>query len=360
MYDFVEERARDGILHGEMEHLQGIELTDDVVWAVIEAAPDAVLLVDSDGRIALANRQVETLFGYDRVELVGAAVEVLVPDDVREMHVDLRRRYQANPVTRPMGVGRELLGRRRDGSLLPVEISLSPVSAADEVLTIAVVRDVTERVQAQEQLLDAGRQLALLEDRERIARDLHDRVIQRLFATGLALQALATTTDDDALSTRLERAVDEVDESIRDLRTVIFGLARRTTRKSLRDEILALVTESSRALTFEPRVRFSGPIDTTVPKELWEHVIAALREMLSNIAKHAHATDVEIEVHAGDTLRLNVRDNGVGLPATRSGEGQGLRNLASRAESLGGGFAIEAAEPRGTVVHWEASLTPPR
>jgi PAS domain S-box-containing protein len=344
-----------------MEELQGFALTDDVMSAVLEAAPDAVLVVDSDGRIALANRQVETLFGYDRSDLVGELVEVLVPDEVRDAHVELRRQYQAHPRTRPMGAGRQLLGRRRDGSTLPVEISLSPVRAGGELLTIAVVRDVTDRVEAQQQLFDTGRQLALLEDRERIARDLHDRVIQRLFATGLALQAIATTAGDDAVSSRLERAVDEVDESIRDLRTVIFGLARRTVRKSLRDEVLALAAESSRALGFEPRARFSGPIDSTVPKELWEHVTAALREVLSNIARHAHASEVDIEVSVDDdALRLRVQDNGVGMPATLTGEGQGLRNLASRAAALGGGFAIEAAEPRGTVVEWEVSLTPPR
>jgi signal transduction histidine kinase len=248
--------------------------------------------------------------------------------------------------------------RRRDGLDVPVEmlVQFTPSLGDDPAVYVAVVRDVTEREHAQQQLLDTGRQLALLEDRERIGRDLHDRVIQRLFAAGLAMQAIATTTDDQQLVARLERAVYDVDESIRDLRTVIFGLARRTDRKGLRDEILTLVTESTRTLSFEPKVRFSGPVDSTVPKPLWEHVLAALREILSNVAKHAHATDVEIDVNVDDTLLLRVRDNGVGLPEVQSSEGQGLRNLASRAASLGGTFQASRNDPSGTTIEWAVPL----
>jgi two-component system, NarL family, sensor histidine kinase DevS len=336
--------------------LADLSLTDEVVSAVLEAAPDAVLLVDSAGRIVLANQQVETMFGYDRAELLGQSVDVLVPDAARGQHAQHRARYSAAPRTRAMGVGLQLAGRRRDGSLVPVDIALSPVRAEGETFTIAIVRDITERVEAQERLVDAGRQVALLEDRERIARDLHDRVIQRLFAAGLALQALATTTDDPELVARLERSVDDIDESIRDLRTVIFGLARRNARKGLRDAILALVVESSRALSFEPRVRFNGPVDSTVPQPLWEHALAALREILTNIAKHAHATEVDVDVDVDDMLRVRVVDNGVGIANVTSNTGEGLRNLESRARSLGGSFNAERGAASGTVVEWTVPL----
>jgi signal transduction histidine kinase len=248
--------------------------------------------------------------------------------------------------------------RRRDGEELPVEILVQYAKPAhdDPAVFVAVVRDVTERVQAQQQLLDTGRQLALLEDRERIARDLHDRVIQRLFAAGLGLQAMTAATDDTALVARIEQAVDDVDESIHDLRTVIFGLARRATRKGLRDDILALAVESSRALSFEPRVRFAGAVDASVSPSLAEHVVTALREILANVAKHAHAQHVEVDVQVDQTLQILVRDDGVGLPGTPAAEGQGLRNLASRAASLGGTFEATRAEPNGTIVRWEVPL----
>jgi signal transduction histidine kinase len=255
-----------------------------------------------------------------------------------------------------MGAGLELWGRRRDGSHVPVEIALSPVRSSDTLFTVAVIRDVTERNEAQHQLLASASQVALLEERERIARDLHDRVIQRLFAAGLALQAIATSTDDDALVSRLERVVDDVDESIRDLRTVIFGLARRASRKSLRDEMLAIATEARRSLSYEPRVRFRGAVDAIVPEPSWEHITSALREMLSNVARHAHATHVDIDVEVGDTFALCVRDDGVGMPAAPSGNGEGLRNLEQRAAALGGRFDITPARPNGTVARWEIPL----
>jgi signal transduction histidine kinase len=215
---------------------------------------------------------------------------------------------------------------------------------------------VTERAQSQELLFEHGRQIALLEDRERIARDLHDRVIQRLFASGLALQGIASSVADRQVVSRLERTVDEIDESIRDLRTVIFGLTRRTNRAGLRDAIVALVKEAGRALGFEPRARFHGPVDALVPEPVGEQLLAALREMLANVAKHAHASAVNIDVEAGDDLVLRVSDNGIGMPATPRHHGEGLPNLASRARALGGSFSIVADDGGGTTAEWRVPL----
>jgi signal transduction histidine kinase len=251
--------------------------------------------------------------------------------------------------------------RRRDGEDVPVEMVVQyDASSGDETaLFVAVVRDVTERVHAQEQLLDTGRQIALLEDRERIARDLHDRVIQRLFACGLSLQGIASSVDDDATVARLETTVDDIDESIRDLRTVIFGLMRRKTRSSIRDDVLGLANDAARSLSFEPRVRFDGPIDTTVPAKTTEHLLAALREMLANVAKHAKASRVDVDVIVGDVLLLRVADDGVGIPETPSRQGQGLSNLRSRAETLGGGFRVGCPAQGGTVAEWEVPIDGP-
>ncbi len=248
--------------------------------------------------------------------------------------------------------------RRRDGEDVPIEASVhyDTSSGEDAPLFVAVVRDITERVHAQQQLVDSGRQLALFEDRERIARDLHDRVIQRLFACGLSLQGLASSLDDDAAAARLEQTVDDIDESIRDLRTVIFGLTRRTSRSSIRDEVLGLAADAVRSLSFEPRVRFTGPIDTTVPSEVGEHLLAALQEALTNVAKHAHASHVDVDVIVADTLLMRVTDDGVGLPETPTPGGHGLRNLSSRAESLGGSFRAERRPQGGAVVTWEVPL----
>src|SRR5580692_539797 len=120
-----------------------------LVGQLLEAAPDAMVCVDGDGRIALVNAQTERLFGYGRAELIGQPVEMLVPDDVRDIHPAHRAAYVTDPRLRPMGAGMELAGRRRDGSTFPAEISLSAIDTDDGILITAAVRDVTERLEAQ-------------------------------------------------------------------------------------------------------------------------------------------------------------------------------------------------------------------
>src|SRR5437764_4815697 len=192
-----------------------------LVAAIVDGAPDGILIVDDAGRMVLANRRVEDLFGYHREELVGRSVEVLVPEEVRSAHAAQRSRYGAHPAARPMGAGLQLEGRRRDGSRLPVEISLSPVEAAGGRFTVAIVRDVSDRLRAEAELRTAHEELALLEEQERIARDLHDIVLQRIFATGLTLQAAALRLSDSDVRERIEEAVAELDTTIRDIRTAI-------------------------------------------------------------------------------------------------------------------------------------------
>jgi PAS domain S-box-containing protein len=191
--------------------------------AFVEAMPDGVVVTDSSGTIRLLNRRAEDLFGWARSDLLGQPVEQLLPPAARAEHIRHRADYAGAPSTRPMGAGLELEGLRRDGTTFPVEISLSPMPTADSMLVVAAVRDVTERRAVEERALVAERELAQLEDRERIARELHDTVIQRLFATGMALQSMASQVPADQ-APRLEQAVDDLDETIREVRTAIFGL----------------------------------------------------------------------------------------------------------------------------------------
>ncbi len=125
-----------------------VELTDTLLVGMLEAAPDAVVCVDADGRIVLVNAQTERLFGYGREELTGQLVEILVPDAIRAGHPVRRAGYVADPRPRQMGEGIELAGRKRDGSTFPAEISLSAIDAGEGILVMAAVRDVTERREA--------------------------------------------------------------------------------------------------------------------------------------------------------------------------------------------------------------------
>jgi signal transduction histidine kinase len=205
-------------------------------------------------------------------------------------------------------------------------------------------------------------ELALAEDRERIARDLHDTVIQRLFATGLSLQGSVALVRSDAARAveRIEAAVDDLDLTVKHIRSAIFGLeASRPSPDGLRDRVLGLCREAAGALGFEPRVLFDGPVDTTVPDDVAVELLATLREALTNVARHAHATRVEVEVLVlvGDQVVLRVIDDGVGAPGPDAPRGHGLANMAARATRQGGTFELRAGLPSGTVLEWRVPVT---
>lgn len=195
--------------------------------------------------------------------------------------------------------------------------------------------------------------LALVEDQERIARDLHDTVIQQLFATGMSLQAAVRSVTDHALVDRIQSAVDDLDRTIRDIRSTIFSLQARATQ-GLRDRVLGVVADVSPALGFDPHVRFSGPVDAVVDDAVAGHLLSTLREALANVARHASASRADVEVGTDESTRhvtLTVVDNGVGIAEDRMRH-SGLRNIAERAEGLGGSVVVERRAEGGTRLEW--------
>ena len=205
------------------------------------------------------------------------------------------------------------------------------------------------------QAISDREELAVISDRERIARDLHDVVIQRLFATGLQLQGIAMLADDPEVSSRLEQAVNDLDLTIKDIRGTIFELQNRQST-SLRQEIRTLVREYVPVLGFAPTVRTLGPIDTAVPADVRTHLLPVLREAVSNVARHALADQAEVEVEIRDReLVLTVADDGTGVPPDRAESG--LRNARRRAGGLGGSMEVAPNLPRGTVLTWRVPLT---
>ena len=332
-------------------------LSDAVLREALDAAPDGIVVVDESGTIVFANPMVEQLFEYTRAELEGASVDVLLPDRLRAEHAGHRVDYADHPRTRSMGSGLDLHGRRRSGTEFPLEISLSPLTTGDRLLVIAVVRDVTERRLAEEELQRGRDALALVDDRERIARDLHDTVIQRLFAVGLSLQSALARAVTEPVIERLGLAIDEIDVTIRDIRASIFALhTRRPFGESVRDDVLVIAREAARALGFAPSVTFEGPVDTVVTDIVREHLLATLREALSNVTKHATATAATILLVAdGREVGLHVDDNGVGFAGP--GVGNGLRNMTERAIACGGDCEIRASPTgRGTQIVWRVPV----
>ena len=205
-------------------------------------------------------------------------------------------------------------------------------------------------------LHDRTNELSLLAERERIGRDLHDTVVQRLFATGLGLQGTARLTDRPEVRERLHKHIAELDETIRQIRSAIFELdAPSLVGHSLRRDILDLTAESARMLGFDPVVHLDGPIDTLVPESMITTILAVVREALANIARHANARHVDVVLRADSHLLIEITDNGSGYaPGARSGNG--MRNLASRAAEHGGDFEIMASDGGGTIVRWSVPL----
>lgn len=203
------------------------------------------------------------------------------------------------------------------------------------------------------------RDLAMVEDRERIARDLHDTVIQQLFATGLILQGATRLAESPEVASRIEQALDDLDLVIRQVRSSIFDLhATGPTAPSLRQKILAVVESLRDAIGHTPVLRIDGPIDSAVPPQVGDHLVAVVTEALANVARHANASSstVTISLIEGD-LRVEVDDDGVG-PGPRRSSGRGLGNLVDRAEQLGGRFTYEPGPHSGTRVTWEIPLRP--
>jgi signal transduction histidine kinase len=193
--------------------------------------------------------------------------------------------------------------------------------------------------------------LVVYEDRERIARDLHDLVIQRLFATGMQLQGACRLAVRPEVRQRLTEAVADLDATIREIRATIFELHANPDTLSLRSQLVAVGHEYAPMLGFAPQVGFDGPLDTGVDAEAGEALLAVARDALSNVARHAEASSVRLDVVvSADTVLLRVADDGVGIEERV--QEKGLPNMRSRAEAVGGSLTVRSNTPRGTLLEW--------
>jgi len=209
------------------------------------------------------------------------------------------------------------------------------------------------------QLADARRaeeQLAVYEDRDRIARDLHDHVIQRLYASGMSLEGLTRQVGSPAVQAKLQRIVDDLDQTIREIRTTIFALqAGPAEQAGLHQRLVTVVGETTAGTGLVPNLSVAGPVDTLVPPEVAAHALAVVREALSNVVRHARAGWAAVTVTAGETLRIEVADDGAGIPP--GGRRSGLDNLADRAAGLGGELQLlPRPQGQGTCLVWEVPL----
>ena len=200
------------------------------------------------------------------------------------------------------------------------------------------------------------RVLSVLDDRDRIARDLHDRVIQRVFAVGMSLQAAVRLSDRDQIVERVNKAVDDLDTTVTEIRTAIFELGNKTITGGLRHSVLELTEEMASSLGVRPEVTFKGPVDNAISQRIADILLAVLREALTNAGKHAKATNYVVTISVAEDVCLEVQDNGIGIEVSQAfGAGLGLLNLRSRAERLGGSFEILTGED-GTRLLWRVPV----
>ena len=320
----------------------------------VELAPDGVLIVDHSGTIIYANKSMHAMSGY--ADLAGRLVDELVPTAVRGSHSQMREGYTHHPTQRPMGAGLELALQRADGRTIPVEISLSPFHQGRDYV-ITAVRDITDRLENQQRLSSAHEQLALVGERERIGRDLHDVVLQHLYGMGLGVQATAMGADPVTAS-RLEAVIDDIDRIISEVRTIVFTLGSAGHRGALGQELADVMAQASRVLGFTPALRMGGPVESALSDEIRTEMVASMREALGNVARHAGASSAEVHVEiVDDRVVMLVKDNGVGPPddADALRGGHGLANLKSRAATFGGDCTLEAGpDGKGAVLRWYA------
>ena len=290
-------------------------------------------------------------------ELLGTSVDQLLPQAARGAHADRRTEYSDHPRTRADGNRPRAPRARRSGDEFPVEISLSPLHTDNGLLIVVIVRDVDRRDAPPTRSCNAS------------ARNWRSSTIanaSRVISTtpsssdcspsGSPCRARSTRAAGNPIADRIQLAVDDIDVTIRDIRSSIFALhTRRPFGESLRDDVLLVAREAARVLGFEPTVAFDGPLDSVVTDEVRANVIATLREALSNATKHAHASSASIElvVEAGEIV-LQVRDDGIGVDNPEVGNG--LRNMHERAAALGGTCSVDLGLARARDVRRMAGI----
>ena len=338
------------------------EESESTARALFQAAAQAIFIVDTNGRVVMANPATEKMLGYSEKELIGQSIEMLVPEAARGRHVAHRTGYFSHPQSRPMGLGMDLQARRKDGSSFDAEISLSYIQSAQGTLAVAFVSDISKRkadesaIRGQREELRqlAGRLMSAQDDeRRRIARDLHDDLSQKLAYLAMDLSKLALKPSSPELQKELMNLRTRAHEASDTVRHISHQL-----HPSVLDDIGLEAAVEQYCEEFEARwgiaTHFSAhDVPESLPRAVASSLYHIFQESLRNVSKHSRAKEVFVTLGSeAGVLRLTVKDEGVGLAPERlkSGPSLGIVGMKERAHLVNGTLSVESRIGEGTEV----------
>jgi PAS domain S-box-containing protein len=318
--------------------------------AILETTVDGIITIDAEGTIESFNPAAETIFGYDEEEVIGNNVKMLMPPPYREEHDEYLRSYHETGRRNIIGIGREVTGRRKDGSTFPMDLAVSEVELDDRTIFTGIVRDISERRRLEKEILNVSE-----EERRRIGQDLHDGLGQMLTGIGLLSQDVARQLDDEGH----ERADDmvEITEHIKEAdqyaRDLSHGLIPVDVDANGLPEALRRLTKNAERL-FDVECEFQEVETAHVHDNTTaSHLYRIAQEAVNNAVRHGDADHIRIALAAGDEqIRLQVRDDGSGFDAddTADSDGMGVRIMNYRARIVGGTLDMNSTLGEGTVV----------
>jgi PAS domain S-box-containing protein len=358
-----------------MERKQGQEegeTSEVTIRALLDATVQSIIAVDAKEKIVLATGALEKMFGYRPAEIIGQPLEVLVPEAARKRHVEYRRAYFANMQTRVMGSGLSLHGRRKDGTIFPIDVGLSVMETPAGSLAVAFVSDTSQRMQMEQlarmrveevRALAASLMTAQEEERRRVSGLLHDKICQQLASLSMDMGGLLgeplpdnTKRQLKALQTRIVKASEEARHIAYELHpSILDDLGVAASLKALCKEFKAQHTDID--LEFTDVV-----LPSSVPREVGSCLYRVARETLQNIAKHANATHIWVALSLEEEIvALSITDDGVGfdLEVVRGAGGLGLVGIEERVRLVNGKLSITTSPGHGTRIMLEIALAGP-